>query len=321
MLRNIDSAYRNTNYDFRMNSGFEKASTMRRIQRKKVGFTLMELLVVIAIIAVLIALLLPAVQSAREAARRIQCVNALKQMTLALHGYHDSHGTYPQGYWYKSGYVWGGFGWASAILPYVEQGNLYSSLNASVSVWEPQNQTLCQTHLQFYLCPSDNTSQYGMLERYDMRFSMSSYVASFGPGDMDTNPDDPRGVFYRNSRTSLSRIPDGLSNTLGLGERHNGEFEVHTATDHGHMVAETVWAGAIREFPDDDHAHTTLFETGNGPNSLQMNDRNCACRHPGVCNFGLIDGSVRAIKNSISVSVFQALSTRAGGEVISADSY
>jgi len=146
-------------------------------------------------------------------------------------------------------------------------------------------------------------------------------VASFGPGDMDLNPDDNRGVFYRNSRTSVSMIPDGLSNTLSVGERHNGEFEVHTGTDHGHMVAETVWTGAIRELPDDDHAHTTLFETGNGPNSREMNDKNCACRHPGVCNFSFMDGSVRVLKQSIALPIFQSLSTRSGGEVISAESY
>lgn len=285
------------------------------------GFTLIELLVVISIIAVLIALLLPAVQSAREAARRIQCVNGLKQMTLALHSYHDTHGSYPAGYRFKTGYTWGGFGWGTAILPNIEQGNLYNTLNVSFPAWDNSNQTICKTHMQFYLCPSDDTSHYGLLDRDGLKFSMSSYVASFGPGDMDLNPDDNRGVFYRNSRTSVSMIPDGLSTTLAIGERHNGEFEVHTATDHGHVTAETVWAGAIRELPDDDHAHTTLFETGNGPNSLQMNDKNCACKHAGLCNFSLMDGSVRTLKTSIALPVFQALSTRGGGEVISADSY
>lgn len=285
------------------------------------GFTLIELLVVISIIAVLIALLLPAVQSAREAARRVQCVNGLKQMTLALHNYHDSHGAYPAGYRFKTGYVWGGFGWGTAILPNMEQSNLYNALNIAFPAWDIANQTICKTHMQFYLCPSDDTSHYGLLERDGLKFSMSSYVGSFGPGDMDLNPDDNRGVFYRNSRTSVSMIPDGLSTTLAIGERHNGEFEIHTATDHGHVTAETVWVGAIRELPDDDHAHTTLFETGNGPNSLQMNDKNCACKHAGLCNFSLMDGSVRTLKTSIALPVFQALSTRAGGEVISADSY
>jgi len=285
------------------------------------GFTLIELLVVISIISVLIALLLPAVQSAREAARRIQCVNSLKQFTLALHNYHDSNGSYPAGYRFKTNYVWGGFGWGTAILPNMEQSNLYNALNISFPAWHESNQTICKTHMQFFLCPSDETSAYGLLARDGLKFSMSSYVASFGPGDMDLNPDDNRGVFYRNSRTSVSMIPDGLSNTLAVGERHNGEFEVHTGTDHGHMVAETVWAGAIRELPDDDHAHTTLFETGNGPNSREMNDRNCASRHPGVCNFSFMDGSVRVLKQSIALPIFQALSTRSGGEVISAESY
>ena len=288
---------------------------------KLTAFTLIELLVVIAIIAILIALLLPAVQSAREAARRISCVNNLKQLGLALHNYQESHGAFPAGYRYLPNYVWGGFGWAAAILPNLEQGNLYNQLNLTFPAWHLANQTLCRTHLQFYLCPSDETSQYGLLDRDGLKFSMASYVASFGPGDMDEYPDDPRGVFFRNSHTSIAMIPDGLSNTIAAGERHNGEFEVHTATDHGHMVAETVWPGAIRELPDDDHAHTTLFETGNGPNSPWMNDKNCASRHPGIVNFALMDGSVRAIKNTISLNIFQALSTRSGAEVVSSEIY
>ncbi|MFM7317567.1 MAG: DUF1559 domain-containing protein [bacterium] len=288
---------------------------------EKQGFTLIELLVVISIIAVLIALLLPAVQSAREAARRISCVNNLKQLSLALNNYQESSGAFPAGYRYLPNYAWGGFGWATAILPNLEQANLYNQLNISFPAWHLSNQTICQTHLQFYLCSSDETSQYGFLDRDNLKFSMASYVASFGPGDMDEFPDDPRGVFYRNSRTSVAMIPDGLSNTLGIGERHNGEFEVHTKTDHGHIVAETVWAGAIRELPDDDHAHTTLFETGNGPTSPEMNDKNCASRHPGVVNFAFMDGSVRAIKNTVSLPVFQAVSTRSEAEVVSSGSY
>ena len=91
------------------------------------GFTLIELLVVIAIIGVLIALLLPAVQAAREAARRAQCANNLKQIGLALHNYHDAHGVLPPGYVYQPGYATGGFGWASMILPYMEQTPLFNA--------------------------------------------------------------------------------------------------------------------------------------------------------------------------------------------------
>src|SRR5262245_5154362 len=139
--------------------------TARRALRRSHAFTLIELLVVIAIIAVLIGLLLPAVQAAREAARRAQCVNNLKQIGLALHNYESSHGSFPAGYqsWPGVGFRdaqtgdWGpGWGWLTALLPQVEQGTLYNSLNLILPCWGPANTTLVKTSLQVYLCPSAN---------------------------------------------------------------------------------------------------------------------------------------------------------------------
>ncbi len=125
------------------------------------GFTLIELLVVIAIIAVLIALLLPAVQAAREAARRTQCVNNLKQMGLALHNYHDAFLVLPPGYIAASKFIDGetdtapGWSWASMILPQLDQTPLYSSANFWLPVQAPANTTTTQTSLTAFLCPSD----------------------------------------------------------------------------------------------------------------------------------------------------------------------
>ena len=136
-----------------------------RIRR---GFTLIELLVVIAIIAVLISLLLPAVQSAREAARRAQCLNNFKQIGLALHTYHQSHGVFPPGY--VSNFIPGaggntslevdtgpGWGWASQILPQMEQSNTYNAINFNISMIMADNNTAQYTRISSFLCPSDTT--------------------------------------------------------------------------------------------------------------------------------------------------------------------
>ncbi len=288
--------------------------------RSRRGFTLIELLVVIAIIGVLIALLLPAVQSAREAARRMSCTNNLKQIGLALHGYSDVHGSFPIGYTYRNGYSWGGFGWGTAILPQLEQPALYASANMSWPVWSHENSTIARTRLSVYLCPSDYESQTGMLDREGLLFAMSSMVGNFGPGDMDDDADDRRGLFRRNGATTIAEVTDGLSQTMAAAERFNGKFQ--TLSSGGHLYAETVWVGAIREDPDDDHAHTTLFQTGHTPTSPRMDDRDAASRHSGgVTSVAFGDGSVRSIKPSINLDVYRALGTRAGGEAISSDSY
>jgi prepilin-type N-terminal cleavage/methylation domain-containing protein/prepilin-type processing-associated H-X9-DG protein len=284
------------------------------------GFTLIELLVVIAIIGVLIALLLPAAQAAREGARRVSCTNNLKQLGLAIHDYHDDHNGLPMGYTFVPGYVRGGFGWGAMILPNLEQEALFDATNFSVPIWNESNTTTSTTALRSFLCPSDNTSEGQFLEREGFRYAKASYVASFGPGNMDANPDDRRGLFSRNSRTTFAEITDGLSQALAGGERHNGTFAVAIGS-HDHYDAETVWVGAVKEDLDDDHAHTTLFQASHTPSSGAMNDQDAASRHPGGTNFLFGDGSVRFLTNTIDLGVYRSLSSRAGGEVISADSY
>ena len=284
------------------------------------GFTLIELLVVIAVIAILIALLLPAVQAAREAARRISCTNNLKQIGLAFHGYHDAHNKLPMGYVYAKNYARGGFGWGAMILPGVEQRVLFDAANFGLPLWNAANATVEATPIGPYLCPSDETSPGKFLERDGFRYAKSSYVASFGPGNMDADPTDRRGLFQRNTVVSFAEVVDGLSTTLAASERHNGTFAVEVGS-HDHFDAETVWIGAVKEEPDADHAHTTLFQSSHVPNARDMNDQDAACRHPGGINMLLGDGSVRFLKSSINLDVYHALSSRAGSEVVSADSY
>jgi len=200
--------------------------------RSRSGFTLIELLVVIAIIAVLIGLLLPAVQAAREAARRAQCVNNLKQLGLAAHNYHDAHNSFPMGGTFQpspryGGSIssWGGWSAQSLLLPYLEQTPLYNSCNFSLppGVHEGNvnaNTTASLTRVAGFLCPSDGQAG---------AFYINSYRASIGPHIIRGLPPRPvSGVFsisgpinqYGGGSPSfgLRDVTDGSSNTIAFGE-------------------------------------------------------------------------------------------------------
>lgn len=171
------------------------------------GFTLIELLVVIAIIATLIALLLPAVQQAREAARRSQCKNNLKQLGIALHNYHDTHSAFPAGYFSYatsngSGPAWAnidpqtwdaapGWSWSAMLLPYLDQAPVYNALDINRACWDPSHAAIVQTKLPVFLCPTSSGGDEPFLVRDEpgapllmggsqVRFGRSHYVASHG---------------------------------------------------------------------------------------------------------------------------------------------
>lgn len=319
------------------------------------GFTLIELLVAIAIIAVLIAILLPAVQAAREAARRAQCVNNLKQMGLGLHNYHDAIGAFPMGYAARARFVDGatdtapGWGWATMILPQIEQGPLFNAVNFGLAVESPQNSTVIRSTVTTYLCPSDLTS--GPFPVTDASGNVlataapSSYAASVGGNETDTatginNDGLGTGVFYRNSRVRLADVTDGSSQTIAVVER-------------AWSKANSVWAGAVTNgvirrgsanacpttgalfYPSATlvQAHCHLINANSDPDG-GLDDTSSL--HPGGANFLFADGSVHFLKNILgdagtrpdgstlyflSDVAFQALATRNGGEVVSADAY
>ena len=291
--------------------------------RKRIGFTLIELLVVIAIIAILVALLLPAVQQAREAARRAQCKNNLKQLGLALHNYHDTHKVFPPGYLYRPGTSFenaAGFSWGAMLLPQLDQSPLYNLFNWNVAVWNSANIDPRTKSLPAFLCPSDGGSHGKFVEMGPVpeRYAAGCYVANFGPPDLDQNQDQRTGVFSRNSSTASRDILDGMSSTLFVGERINGPFRGADVHNGVHVTYETTWAAAVRDYdePEDDHGHMILFQSGHVPNSNLSDDRDVAAPHVGIAQFLVGDGSVRGIGDSINFGVYTALTTRAGGEVI-----
>ncbi len=296
------------------------------------GFTLIELLVVIAIIAILIALLLPAVQQAREAARRASCKNNIKQLLLGLHNYESTYGLFPPGYLHSFGPGGDpanhmGFSWGTMILPQIDQQPLYNEFNFNVPVWNPANLLPRERPLSVFLCPSDSYSDKSFVVRDDTstpveRYAAASYAANWGPStatvNLDDTPLDSQGVFYRNSRTRIADILDGTSNTLGLGERTNGPIPAADPSAGGHSVFETAWCAAVRDVDDpaDDHGHMVLFETQFRPNQLGADDKAVSAPHVGIGQFGVCDGSVRAISENIDARVYNALGTRAGGDIV-----
>jgi prepilin-type N-terminal cleavage/methylation domain-containing protein/prepilin-type processing-associated H-X9-DG protein len=314
------------------------------MRTKRGGFTLIELLVVIAIIGVLIALLLPAVQSAREAARRAQCTNNLKQIGLGLHNYLDSRGTLPASY---SNYPGTQFSALSMILPQMEQTPLFDAINFSWVYSDPVNSTALNTKIGGFLCPSDRENPIparGAATNY--MANMGSWIvwqAATGP---NTGLPEPNGVFRANYCAKLADITDGTSNTAFFSERiladgsnaivspkadvffHPGAptsvdeaVQLCNGVDINNLANQfPLFMGAPWMLGQHVYVHVT------GPNtrscgffiSLRMSMPSSSS-HPGGVNVLLGDGSVRFVKDSVSLAPWRALGTRAGGEVISAD--
>ena len=324
-----------------------------RIRHRR-GFTLIELLVVIAIIAVLIALLLPAVQSAREAARRIQCTNNLKQFGLAQHNHHDSQGTF----------TWGSYSspaqpWSFRILPYMEQGVMSNALNANQAWTSVAQTTVTGATLSFFLCPSDINAGIQVTTNSTTR-KKGSYAVTWGNGNQNQSGiptsgstwDGPdglivayRGAFRVNSKTtptpySMRDIVDGSSNTTMMSElkgTQSGTVNGKTMNDvRGDIWTERRGAFQVMNYtvpnstvPDQVNGTTECaYPLGLNPPCLNSNGSATwgvfvAARsfHPGGVNVLFCDGSVKFIKGSISKDTWRALGTKDGGEIVSADAY
>jgi prepilin-type N-terminal cleavage/methylation domain-containing protein/prepilin-type processing-associated H-X9-DG protein len=310
------------------------------------GFTLIELLVVIAIIGTLIALLLPAVQAAREQARRTACSNNLKQIGLALANYTNRHGALPPGYQsiYDPNFqqeVGPGWGWASMILPDLEQQPLQDNIRFEAPLQGTNQATVRQTPLSIFFCPSDNMprrwtatdsetwmylGQIYSTSNPICDVSGSNYIGVFGIGEPGVNGE---GVFFRGSFVPPVAITDGLSYTLCVGERsENLNLGRGMATWVGAVPGANMWSCAPNPFEPDagtcvkeDGSGMILGHTGegHGPGDPKGDVNQFLSRHGKGSFFLYCDGHVRYLRNEMSYQVYKALSTRNRGEIISDD--
>ncbi len=297
---------------------------MKKSSLRTRGFTLIELLVVIAIIAILIALLLPAVQQAREAARRTQCKNNLKQIGIAIHNYHDIYKMFPQAGMYSfRNPTFGPFnsdqwGWGAAILPFIEQAPLYESLNVGELPFDdallvPAELELLQTSIAGYLCPSDAGVELVNEDRpidvggTDFAVGTSNYVGNYGNKTVAGAQD---GTMFAQKNIRIRDITDGTSNTLLVGERASGDVTNSGNGDGGAAM----WAGTgFRNFssagPADDGAGLVggTFNDMNTGFNAQFNifrpNHSFTSRHTGGAQFTMCDGSVRFISENINSSL------------------
>lgn len=274
-----------------------------RFKYKKSGFTLVELLVVIAVIGILVALILPAVQYAREAARRTQCNNNLKNIGVGLHNFHDTNGRFPAGWVADVPDGEPGWGWGAYLLPFIEKDSIESQIDLNAHIDEPENATARVASVPVYRCPSDPNGEQTMmltgLHTSLFPVGRSNYVGVFGAKEIEDDPSNGDGVFYHNSRTRMADILDGTTNTIIVGERSSklGSSTwvgmVHGATD---AMARVV--GSCDHVPNDDHAHFDDFSSF----------------HATGAHFAFGDASVRIISSEIDLGVYQALGTRGAGE-------
>jgi prepilin-type N-terminal cleavage/methylation domain-containing protein/prepilin-type processing-associated H-X9-DG protein len=312
--------------------------------RYRSGFTLVELLVVIAIIGVLVALLLPAVQAAREAARRTQCSNNVRQLSLAAHNFHDTYGKLPSSVRPAGLTPLPRVAGLTLSLPFIEQTNVYSVYDQSKNWFDPANLPVTSKQIPSYLCPStpepkrldgvpENSpwtqivavTDYSPVIGVDQRLLSAGLVDQAGSGMLPKNG-DPR----------MADVTDGLSNTIMYGESAGRPYVYRRHQKFGSLPNDRLNAGGWSRPASDFSIDGSSYDGATFPGPCPLNCTNgeavgstfphpyygsegtaeAYAFHPGGANFGLGDGSVRFISQTINIREFARLVTRAGGEVV-----
>jgi prepilin-type N-terminal cleavage/methylation domain-containing protein/prepilin-type processing-associated H-X9-DG protein len=312
--------------------------------RRQKAFTLIELLVVIAIIGTLIGLLLPAIRAVREASRRTQCANHVRQIGLSIHNFEAGRRRFPAGYEATMPYFDGasdtspGWGWSAAILPQLEETSVFKRIDFSLPIADPANAAAARALIPLYHCPSDIAPETAIAVPDDLGNSLvmaapSGYAACVGGDESDTTAQTGDGIFFRNSQTRVSEIKDGTSKTILIGER-------------AWANANGVWAGAVRngvcrrgaENPcpgagaASSPAATLVLAHSHLNNATSDTDGGLddfSSRHFDGSNFVFADGSVHFVRSVPADSaegeyspdslIFQALGTKSGAEPIPSD--
>lgn len=311
---------------------------MKKSSFRRSAFTLIELLVVIAIIAVLIALLLPAVQQAREAARRTQCKNNLKQIGLSLHNYHDVFNTFPPGDTFCVATNWGGSFWLS-LLPYADQGPLFNKINfSSWPGWDTNGPALSQVKPPYMLCPSSSLDpirnrppNVDVIATYAGIAGVSSAVAGRSSASVAGNRADAaqNGVLAYNSKIGFRDMTDGSSNIICIGEQSDygaNRTDIRSSWDWGSWMgcancnptaSGDVYTAAITTIHPNwpfgskpaVSSHAYLGREGGGNFPIQS-------VHVGGLHVLLGDGSTRFISENLDRNIQYNLCDRADGQVL-----
>jgi prepilin-type N-terminal cleavage/methylation domain-containing protein len=322
-------------------------------KRRRNGFTLIELLVVIAIIAILIALLVPAVQKVREAASRMQCQNNLKNLALATHGYHDSNKKLPPGAQdavlpvpnpTNTTTTIQGTSWIVFILPFIEQGPLYSRYNFSLAYNDVANGLVGEAVVPVLYCPSGpeasrvldpntnltknpTTHYYAVMGpggatdpttytvngvTYSARVGNPVTNGSYGTSGMMSRYTDNTGSVSTKRLIKLVEVTDGTSNTIMIGERCMFPHPTAVNEYRSWIRGNNGGAGAAKNVT---YPINSTFYNG----STNFNDMGFGSSHTGGCGFALGDGTVRFVNQNINLALLQALSTINAGETASID--
>jgi prepilin-type N-terminal cleavage/methylation domain-containing protein len=320
----------------------------RKLHRKRSpGFTLVELLVVIAIIGVLVALLLPAVQSAREAARRIQCANNIRQLGLALMNHHDVKKAYPPGIVDNNNQLFGypRTTWTMYTYPYLEEGTLYAlfDFNAAPdcggSIWfNPKNYPIVETPVDLFFCPSDGAG--GRIHKHPFcgggAPARGNYAGFFGNLNMGAattapHPNHRNAPFRMNKGVELREITDGTSRTMMVSEvltgvpnndrdyrgvhwyDHVGTSQIHTRFGPNSASPDALypaWCDSTTNVP------AMNLPCSQGSSSGEDNFASARSQHPGGVQSVMADVSVRFVTNSVDLIVWQAMGSIDGEEAV-----